>query len=94
MKFKLMVLGLTAGLLTACMDSNLSTTSSSSVSATDWPTSNGFGSAKYSPLTQITLDNVSQLEVAWEFVLGEPGDRSWQTTRCFSPWQMVLRSKR
>jgi quinoprotein glucose dehydrogenase len=48
-------------------------TPADSLHPADWPTSNGYGSAKYSPLTQITPANVSQLEVAWEYALGTSG---------------------
>ncbi|MDH4124714.1 MAG: hypothetical protein OEW64_02205 [Gammaproteobacteria bacterium] len=50
-------------------------------SPTDWPHPNNFGSAKYSPLTQITPDNVASLEVAWIYEL-EPisGGRGYNTT--------------
>jgi len=33
----------------------------------DWPINGGPGNARYSPLTQITKDNVSQLKVAWTY---------------------------
>src|SRR3954469_15878976 len=40
---------------------------------TDWPsTGNDPGSMKYSPLTQITPANVSQLAVAWTYDMGVP----------------------
>jgi quinoprotein glucose dehydrogenase len=44
-------------------------------SATDWPEVNGYGSAKYTPLAQITPENVAELEVAWTYEL-EPAQ--WQ----------------
>jgi len=50
-------------------------------SATDWPTVNNYGSAKYSPLAQITPDNVAGLEVAWTYEVGpDPGRRGYNTT--------------
>ena len=50
-------------------------------SATDWPEVNNYGSAKYSPLAQITPDNVSELEVAWVYELEpEPARRGYNTT--------------
>ena len=33
----------------------------------DWPINGGPGNARYSPLTKITKDNVSQLKVAWTY---------------------------
>jgi len=51
-------------------------------SATDWPEVNGYGSAKYTPLAQITPDNVAKLEVAWTYEL-EPAQwerRGYNTT--------------
>jgi len=51
-------------------------------SATDWPEVNNYGSAKYTPLAQITPENVSELEVAWTYEL-EPATavrRGYNTT--------------
>ena len=44
----------------------------------DWPVYQGQGSNQYSPLDQITRDNVDQLEVAWTFRSGDasPDGRS------------------
>jgi quinoprotein glucose dehydrogenase len=33
----------------------------------DWPTNGGIDNIRYSPLTQITRDNVSKLQVAWTY---------------------------
>lgn len=50
-------------------------------SATDWPSTSNYGSAKYSPLSQITPENVTQLEVAWRYeVEPQPGRRGYNTT--------------
>lgn len=50
-------------------------------SATDWPSSNNYGNAKYSPLAQITPANVSDLTVAWVYdIEPEPGRRGYNTT--------------
>jgi quinoprotein glucose dehydrogenase len=37
----------------------------------DWPTHGGVGARHYSPLTQITPDNVAALEVAWSYRHGD-----------------------
>lgn len=34
---------------------------------TDWPVNGGAGNIRYSPLTQITRDNVARLQVAWTY---------------------------
>lgn len=39
----------------------------------DWPEYGGHQGTRYSPLTQITRDNVHQLEVAWTYDTGETG---------------------
>lgn len=50
-------------------------------SETDWPISNNYGNAKYSPLAQITPENVAELEVAWIYdIEPEPGRRGYNTT--------------
>lgn len=50
-------------------------------SPTDWPYVNNHGSAKYSPLAQITPENVSELEVAWTLEIEpQPGSRGYNTT--------------
>ncbi|MFO7287095.1 MAG: PQQ-binding-like beta-propeller repeat protein [Gammaproteobacteria bacterium] len=50
-------------------------------SPTDWPEPNNYGGAKYSPLAQITPQNVSQLEVAWVYEIEpQPGSRGYNTT--------------
>lgn len=47
---------------------------------TDWRFyGNDAGHTKFSPLTQITPDNVNRLAVAWEFDTKTPG-RKWQNT--------------
>ena len=33
----------------------------------DWPVNGGVDNIRYSPLTEITKDNVGQLEVAWTY---------------------------
>lgn len=49
--------------------------------ATDWPWPGGVGNAKFSPLDQITPENVANLEVAWEYDMGpEPGRRGYNAT--------------
>jgi quinoprotein glucose dehydrogenase len=48
----------------------------------DWPTYAGqVGFASYSPLTQITRENVGHLEVAWMHRSGDFADGSGETTR-------------
>ncbi|NDV02391.1 pyrroloquinoline quinone-dependent dehydrogenase [Pseudoroseicyclus tamaricis] len=43
----------------------------------DWPTFNGnLAAQKYSPATQITPENVGDLELAWEFETGDVSDGS------------------
>ena len=37
----------------------------------DWPLNGGAGNARYSPLTQITRENVKQLKVAWTYESGD-----------------------
>ncbi len=37
----------------------------------DWPINGGVGNARYSPLTQITRENVQQLQVAWTYESGD-----------------------
>ena len=37
----------------------------------DWPLNGGVGNARYSPLTQITRENVQQLQVAWTYESGD-----------------------
>ena len=37
----------------------------------DWPINGGLGNARSSPLTQITRDNVTQLQVAWTYESGD-----------------------
>ncbi len=37
----------------------------------DWPINGGAGNARHSPLTQITRDNVAQLQVAWTYERGD-----------------------
>ncbi len=37
----------------------------------DWPVNGGAGNARYSPLTQISRDNVKQLQVAWTYESGD-----------------------
>ena len=37
----------------------------------DWPLNGGPGNARYSPLTEITRDNVTQLQVAWTYQSGD-----------------------
>lgn len=50
-------------------------------SATDWPSTSNYGSAKYSPLTEVTPENVSDLKVAWVYEIEpEPGRRGYNTT--------------
>ncbi len=50
-------------------------------SATDWPETVGYGAAKYSPLAQITPENVADLEVAWVYeIAGQTGGRGYNTT--------------
>ena len=44
-------------------------------SGSDWPTFGGAaGGAQYSPLKQINIDNVDELEVAW---VHHSGDAAW-----------------
>ena len=33
----------------------------------EWPVNGGLGNARYSPLTQITRENVAQLKTAWTY---------------------------
>ena len=50
-------------------------------STTDWPSTSNYGSAKYSPLEQVTPENVSELEIAWVYEIEpEPGRRGYNTT--------------
>jgi glucose dehydrogenase len=50
-------------------------------SQTDWPITNNYGSAKYSPIAQVTPENVSELEIAWIYEIEpEPGRRGYNTT--------------
>src|SRR5262249_56621917 len=43
----------------------------------EWPSYGGdTGGSRYSPLTQITKDNVTALRVAWEYHTGEVSDGS------------------
>jgi glucose dehydrogenase len=79
MKFKLVGMLFAVAFLVGCTDTNQSAIPMSSLSATDWPTSNNLGGTQYSPLDQITPENVSQLEVAWEYVVGPEG-RGYPTT--------------
>jgi quinoprotein glucose dehydrogenase len=37
----------------------------------DWPLNGGVGNARYSPLTQVTKENVRQLQVAWTYTSGD-----------------------
>ena len=49
----------------------------------DWPAYGGdLGGLKYSPLTQITRDNVGDLEIAWTYHSGDKADGSgeWSKT--------------
>ncbi len=58
--------------------------STSALSApADWPNLGGdSGGMKFSPLTQITPDNVNTLKPAWTYETGDPagGFRGWETT--------------
>ncbi len=37
----------------------------------DWPLNGGVGNARYSPLTQVSKENVRQLQVAWTYTSGD-----------------------
>ena len=52
----------------------------------DWPAFGGdLGGLRYSPLTQITSDNVASLEVAWTYRHGDFADGSGDTARTSFP---------
>ena len=41
--------------------------------ADDWPQYGNYGGQQYTPLTQITADNLDQLEEVWRFRTGDLG---------------------
>lgn len=54
--------------------------------AVDWPVYGGDpGGMKYSPLTTINRDNVRQLALAWEWVVGERAIEATATTKAARP---------
>ena len=54
--------------------------------AQDWSTFNGdLMAQKFSPLTEITPENVSQLAVAWEMHTGDVSDGVSRPTRMHGP---------
>lgn len=64
----------------AALGAGLLATAALVAAQTGWPNyGNGPGGEKYSPLTQITAANVSQLGVAWTFDTGDT-DRSYEAT--------------
>lgn len=49
--------------------------SAATMTPTEWPTyGHDYGDARFSPLTQITPANVSNLKVAWDFHMKPPGE--------------------
>jgi quinoprotein glucose dehydrogenase len=71
--------GLVALLLAACGDTALDPQTSGPTA--EWPSWGGDdGAAHFSPLTQITPENVDQLEVAWEHRSGDFFDGSGNST--------------
>ena len=52
----------------------LLTPSEISAMPADWPTSDGVQGTHYSPLHDITLENVNTLEVAWTYRTGDVND--------------------
>ena len=59
----------------------LTAMSLSAQSPSDWPETYNSGGAKYSPLKQVTPENVSQLKVAWSYEIGpQGGNRGYNTT--------------
>ena len=53
------------------------------ITSSEWATYRGnISGTGYSPLDQITLDNVNDLEVAWSYSLrNDSSDQSWQASR-------------
>ena len=51
----------------------------------DWPVYLGAGSSQYSPLTEITRDNVGRLEVAWTYHAGDADTETNRTQMQTSP---------
>lgn len=65
---------LLVGFRPAAAQSTTQTSSQPTIAPADWPSyGRDRGGSRYSPLTQITRDNVSRLAVAWRFSTGEAG---------------------
>ena len=65
--------GVTSHLTAACLPLALllSACAPAPLPQADWPINGGPGNARFSPLAQITKDNVTQLEVAWTYESGD-----------------------
>ncbi|GAC1683764.1 MAG: glucose/quinate/shikimate family membrane-bound PQQ-dependent dehydrogenase [Candidatus Acidiferrum sp.] len=79
----LLILACAVGLIAQTLERAPATQSNSSaVQSDDWPSyGHDAGGMRYSPLTQITRNNVSQLKVAWTFHTGDISDGSHDRRR-------------
>ncbi|CAD5279231.1 Quinoprotein glucose dehydrogenase [Imperialibacter sp. EC-SDR9] len=73
MKFRLKSLAILLAFVSGCQQSESDKTVSRFDTGVNWPVYGGNNAGnRYSPLDQITIENVSQLEVAWMYKAREP----------------------
>lgn len=65
------LIALTAAIVFATGETPSATFTTPGRDPRSWPTADGFGGNHYSPLADITADNVRQLEVAWTYRTGD-----------------------